>query len=179
MRSLDQAKRPISGLAGGYGHPVHPALVAVPIGAWVASFVFDLASHVVSAPEALATGSRWLIGVGVLGAVAAALFGFLDLLGLPPGTRVFRTALLHMSVMLTVVVAYAVGFALRGAEPAAPVPAGPLALSAVGLAALGVGGFLGGTLAYRYGVRVADEQTQATGYHAFSPASHDNEKEKS
>lgn len=179
MRTLDQAKRPITGLAGGYGHPVHPAVVAVPIGAWVASFVFDLASHVVSAPAALATGSRWLIGLGVLGAVAAALLGFLDLLGLPPSTRVFRTALLHMSVMLTVVAAYAVGFALRGAEPAAPVPVGPLALSAAALAVLGVGGYLGGTLAYRYGVRVADEQTQEAGYHVRSPSSHDNEKEKS
>lgn len=179
MRSMDQAKRPITGLAGRYGHPVHPAVAAVPIGAWVASFIFDLASHMVSAPAALATGSRWLIGIGVLGAVAAALLGFLDLLGLPPGTRVFRIALLHLSVMLAVVAVYAVGFALRGAEPTAPVPAGPLALSAAGLAALGVGGYLGGTLAYRYGVRVADEQTQATGYHALSPSSHETEKEKS
>ena len=37
---------------------------------------------------------------------------------------------------------------------------GPLALSAVALAALSVSGFLGGELAYRYGVRVADETTQ-------------------
>jgi hypothetical protein len=29
---------------------------------------------------------------------------------------------------------------------------------------LGAGGFLGGELAYRYGVRVADEATQARGY---------------
>lgn len=176
MRPMDQAKRPITGLAGWYGHPVHPAAAAVPIGAWVASFVFDLASHVVSAPVALATGSRWLIGLGILAAVATALLGFLDLLGLPAGTRVFRTALLHMSVMLAVVAVHAVGFALRGAEPAAPVPAGALALSAVALVVLGAGGYLGGTLAYRYGVRVADEQTQADGYQPLSSPSHTKEK---
>jgi hypothetical protein len=34
----------------------------------------------------------------------------------------------------------------------------------VSLAALGVSGFLGGKLAYHFGVRVADEQTQAQGY---------------
>ena len=42
MRALEQVKRPVTGLAGRYGHPVHPALVAVPIGAWIASFVFDI-----------------------------------------------------------------------------------------------------------------------------------------
>jgi hypothetical protein len=32
------------------------------------------------------------------------------------------------------------------------------------LATLGVSGFLGGKLAFRYGVRVADEASQASGY---------------
>ena len=165
MRPMEQAKRPVTALAGRYGHPVHPALAAVPIGAWVASLVFDAASHLVTDPAALVEGSRWLIGLGVLGALAAATAGFLDLLGLPPGTRVFRTALVHMSLMLTAVTAYAVGFWLRAGEPAGPVRWGPLALSAAALAALAAGAFLGGTLAYRYGVRVAGEDLQATGYH--------------
>jgi uncharacterized membrane protein len=40
-------------------------------------------------------------------------------------------------------------------------PVGPLVLSIIGLAVIGVSGFLGGKLAYRYGVRVADESVQA------------------
>jgi hypothetical protein len=51
-------------------------------------------------------------------------------------------------------------------QPTGPVPAGPLVLSAAALAGLGVAGYLGGELAYHYGVRVADEKTQASGYHA-------------
>ena len=43
-------------------------------------------------------------------------------------------------------------------------PLGPLLLSVAGLAVLGVSGSLGGRLAYRYGVRVVDEATQATGF---------------
>lgn len=31
-------------LAGPYGHPLHPVLVTVPIGAWVASFVAPVAA---------------------------------------------------------------------------------------------------------------------------------------
>jgi uncharacterized membrane protein len=37
-------------------------------------------------------------------------------------------------------------------------------LSIIGLAVIGVSGFLGGKLAYRYGVRVADESVQAEGF---------------
>jgi uncharacterized membrane protein len=161
---LEQAKRPVTVLAGPYGHPLHPALVPVPIGAWIASFVFDVASHFVDEPAFLVEGSRWLIGIGVLGAVAAALVGFLDLLAVPSRTRAFRTAIGHMSVNLVVTAAYAVGFAIRGGESTGPVGAGPLALSAVALVALGGAGFLGGELAFRYGVRVVDEGTQAEGY---------------
>src|SRR5262249_38079729 len=138
--------------------------VAVPIGAWISSFVFDVASHLVSDPGFLVEASRWLIGIGVLGALAAAMFGFLDLFAIPTGTRAFRIGLLHMSINLAVTVAYAIGFLLRGGASTGPVGWGPLLLSAAALAALTVSGYLGGELAYRYGVRVADEATQARGF---------------
>lgn len=162
MHGMQQAKQPVTNLSGRYGHPLHPALVAIPIGAWIASFVFDIASHLTSDPHVFAEGSRWLIGLGVLGALAAASVGFLDLFAIPAGTRAHRTALLHMSINLVVTGAYAVGFVLRDGK--GPVGWGVLALSAAALAALSVSGYLGGELAYRYGVRVADETTQAEGY---------------
>jgi uncharacterized membrane protein len=164
MRAMEQAKRPVTVLAGPYGHPLHPALVAVPIGAWIASFVFDVASHVVDDPRFLAQGARWLVAIGVVGALAAASVGFLDLFAIPPGTRARRLALVHMSLNLGVTVAYAVDFVLRDAHPTGPVDWAPLVLSALALAALSASGYLGGELAYRYGVRVADETTQAAAY---------------
>ena len=159
-----QAKRPRTALAGPYGHPLHPALVPIPIGAWISSFAFDLASYVVPGASFLADGSRWLIVIGVLGALGAAALGFLDLLAIPSGTRAFRIALVHMSLNLSVTVAYVVDFVLRLGPSTGPVPLGPVILSAVALAALTLSGYLGGELAYRYGVRVADEGTQASGY---------------
>jgi uncharacterized membrane protein len=161
---MAQAKRPVTLLAGGYGHPLHPALVALPIGAWLASLVFDVASYMAAEPRFLAEGSRWLIALGVLGALAAAGVGFLDFLAIPGGTRAWRVALIHMTLNLAVTAAYAVGFVIRGDQPTAPVPAGPLALSVVALVALGVSGYLGGELVFRYGVRVVDEATQAEGF---------------
>lgn len=161
-----QAKRPVSPLAGTYGHPFHPMLVTVPIGTWVTSLVFDVASHVVRDPGFLVRGSVWLIAVGVIGAFLAAAAGFLDLFAIPVGTPAFGTALTHMGINLGVTAAYAAGFAWRltGYDRPEPVGAGQVALSVVSLCGLTAGGYLGGKLAYRYGVRVADEITQAEGY---------------
>ena len=172
MTEQDRAKEPVSAaLAGPYGHPYHPALVAVPIGAWVCSLVFDIGSHVADDPSFLAQGSQWLIAIGVLGALAAATVGFLDMFAIPTGTPAFRTALVHMSLTLTVTVAYGLNFAWRhGSDSTGAVDAGPLVLAAVSLAVLGVSGYLGGKLAYRYGVRVADEATQAEGFTASGTA---------
>jgi uncharacterized membrane protein len=165
--AADRGKRPVSAaLAGPYGHPWHPMLVPVPIGAWVTALVFDIASHIVDDPGFLTRGAEWLIAIGVLGALAAALVGFLDLLAIPTGTRAFRTGLVHMSLNLTVTAAYAVNFAWRHGSytDGKAVGAGTLTLAAASLAVLAVSGFLGGRLAYRYGVRVADEATQSEGF---------------
>lgn len=173
--SVTDAKQPVSAaLAGPYGHPFHPILVTVPIGAWVSALVFDIASHVVDKPGFLAQGAEWLIAIGVLGALAAAMIGLLDLFAIPAGTRAFRTGLIHMSLNVAVTGAYIGNFFWRHGTytNGHAVPGGPLALAAVSLALLGVSGFLGGKLAYRYGVRVADEQTQAEGYRHGAAAAH-------
>lgn len=165
-RVPDQVRRPRGIVAGRYGHPTHAALVAVPIGAFVAAAVFDIASLLVSSEAAaLASGATWLLGIGVLGGLAAAATGFVDLLSIPGGTRVQQVALLHAGVNITGVTLFAVDFGVRLADPpAGPVPVGLMVLTVVGLAFLGLGGFLGGEMAYRFGVRVADEATQAEGY---------------
>jgi uncharacterized membrane protein len=134
----------------------------VPIGAWVASFAFDLASRWTSDAEVFATGSRWLVALGVVGAVVAALFGFLDLLAIPGGTPARRTALSHMVLNLLVTGLFIMSFWLRNGT--GPVGWGLIALSAAALALLGASGWLGGKLTYRYGVRVVDEGTQRDGY---------------
>lgn len=164
---LHQAKRPVSAvLAGPYGHPFHPILVTVPIGAWVSSLVFDIASRLVDNPGFLTQGSVWLIAIGTIGALGAALVGFLDLFAIPTGTTAFRTGLVHMGLNLTITVAYIGNFFWRQADYGEPigVQLGQLVLSAVSIATLAVSGFLGGKLAYHYGVRVAEERVQAEGF---------------
>lgn len=156
------ASEPVTALAGPVGHPLHPALIPVPIGAWVAALVFDIGSYAVSDPSFLVRGATWLVAIGVLGALAAAGVGALDLLAIPTGTRAFRVGLTHAGVALAATVVFAVDLLVRrGIDQTEPVGAVPLALSIAGVVVIGVGGYLGGSLAFRYGVRVADTETDS------------------
>lgn len=162
----EQAKRPVTTLAGPYGHPFHPMLVTVPIGAWVASLAFDVATRSADDPDVFGQGAYWLVLLGIVGALAAAVVGFLDLFAIPTGTRAFRTGLIHMSLNLVVVGLFAVSALMRQDDHEHPgeTSTGLLALSIVALGLLAISGWLGGRLAYRYGVRVADESVQAEGF---------------
>jgi uncharacterized membrane protein len=160
------AKRPRTAVAGPYGHPFHPILVTVPIGAWVASLVFDLVAVLGDADRqaTFAEGAFWLIVIGIAGAALAALFGIMDLLTIPSGTRAATTALTHMALNTGVLVLFAVNALLRWSDGRDDVTGVHLALTVIALLALGVSGWLGGKLSYRYGVRVADERTQTEGF---------------
>lgn len=160
-----RGKRPTTALAGPYGHPFHPMIVPVPIGAWVASVVLDVASRMAADGQGLAQASVWLLGIGIAAAVVAAVLGLLDLTALPSGTRAFRMGVAHMAAMLTATGLFTVGLFVRlprAGEEIARV--GDIVLSVLALALVGTGGWLGGELTYRYGVRVVDEHTQANGF---------------
>ena len=161
------AKAPLTPIAGPYGHPFHPILVTVPIGAWVSSVVFDIASlaNADGAPT-LVDASFWLIGIGIVGAAVAAVFGLMDFLAIPRHTRARTSGLAHLGLNLVVVALYVVNWFWRLGDhaTATEVEVGQLVLSIVALALLGVSGWIGGMLTYRFGVRVVDETEQAAGY---------------
>jgi uncharacterized membrane protein len=158
------AKRPRSVLAGPYGHPFHPILVTVPIGAWIASLVFDVVALTGDREATFAEGAFWLLVIGIVGAVLAALFGLMDLLTIPSGTRAHTTALAHMALNTVALVVFAIDALLRWTQGRDDVTGTQLALTVLGLLIVSASGWLGGKLSYHYGVRVADEQTQSEGF---------------
>ena len=160
-----RAKQPRSAIAGPYGHPFHPILVTIPIGTWVASLVFDIIGLASDDPEPYIRGAWILIVIGLIGAVLAAIWGFLDYLQLGRTTQARRTATIHMVLNLAVTALFIINLLVRlSADDDDEVSIWGLILTVVGLAALAVSGWLGGKLAYRYGVRVADERTQMEGF---------------
>ncbi|WP_374316519.1 DUF2231 domain-containing protein [Microbacterium sp.] len=159
-----RAKHPRTIIAGPYGHPFHPILVTIPIGTWVASIVFDIIGFAAEDPKPYVVAARVLILIGIVGAVAAALVGFLDYRQIAQGTAARRTATTHMALNLGVTALFIVNVIVRWSADDDDVSIIGFVLSLVGLAALGLSGWLGGKLAYHYGVRVADESTQAEGF---------------
>jgi len=168
VERVHHAKAPVAPVAGPYGHPFHPILVTIPIGAWVCSLIFDIATRVNGAgSKPLTDATYWLIGIGIVGALLAALFGLMDLVRIPRRTRALRFGLAHMTLNLVVVGMFIGNFVWRHDSyyESVRVQPGQLALSAVAIGLLLVSGWIGGMLAYRYGVRVADESTtQVKGY---------------
>lgn len=136
------------------GHPIHPMLVTIPIGLWIFSLVCDFVAMRSAAPDTWAAASLYAMIGGILGALAAALPGLVDLLSLRK-TPVLPTAVKHMALNLTIVVLYVVNAWLRWNDPAAS--GTPLILSLVAIALLLVSGWLGGKMVYEAGVAVHAE----------------------
>lgn len=164
VTTLNKAKHPRTIFAGPYGHPFHPMLVTIPIGTWTASLIFDVLAMFSDDPGPLLLGAQILIAIGVLGALAAAIFGFLDFSVIPGGTAAKKTALVHMSLNLAAVALFAVDYFVRVAAGHDEAPVAGVVLTVVGLLIIGASGYLGGKLAYHFGVRVAAEETQAEGF---------------
>jgi uncharacterized membrane protein len=135
------------------GHPIHPMLVPIAIGGFVISFASDLICLAGGSPAVWNPVAYYTMVGGILGALAAAVPGLLDLLSLPPGP-IKRTAITHMSVNLLVVAIYVCNAWMRHGNPQDLKV--PMVLSAVTVLMLLYSGWLGGKMVYEAGVGVTD-----------------------
>ena len=137
-------------------HPIHPMIVPLPIGLWLFSFACDIIALFVANPGTWKMVALYTMVGGIVGALVAAVFGLIDLLSLPAEIR--KTALIHMTINLIIVVVFVVNAWLRisSADPAAT-GSGLVWLSLVAIVLLVVSGWLGGKMVYRYGVAVDTE----------------------
>jgi nitrite reductase/ring-hydroxylating ferredoxin subunit/uncharacterized membrane protein len=60
------------------GHPLHPVITDVPIGAWTMSQLFDLASMARGGDDSFDAASDVTLGVGIVAALGAAVTGITD-----------------------------------------------------------------------------------------------------
>lgn len=141
------------------GHPIHPMLVTIPIGLWVFSLVCDLVAMRSADPATWNVVALYALIGGIIGALAAAVPGLVDLLSLRD-KAIKKTALVHMTINLTVVALYLVNAWLRVGQDAT---AGgtPFILSLIAVAMLVVSGWLGGKMVYLAGVGVSPEAAAA------------------
>ncbi len=131
-------------------HPIHPMFVVFPIGLWVFSFVCDLIFYFGSGATVWnAVASRAIAG-GIIGALIAAVFGFIDFLSLEGRPK--TVAATHMAINLCLVVLFAIDLYARVAG--VPVDSYPIILSLIGIIGLAISGWLGGQLVYVHSIAV-------------------------
>jgi uncharacterized membrane protein len=159
------------------GHPIHPPLTDLTIGAYTLATAMALLSRLGVSEENTAT--VWWIGLvaGLVLTLPTALTGVLDWLEIARGTPLFRTATAHLAAMLTATILFAI---TAGAGHASYVDGelsgGALVLTLIGYAVLALGGWLGGSIVYVHGMRVlnlVDEPARR----AAAPVAHPEKEE--
>src|SRR4051794_22996358 len=135
------------------GHPIHPMLIVFPLGLLATAVAFDIVA-MVQGNQSWFHISFWMIGAGIIGGLLAALFGLIDWLAIPNGTRAKRIGMLHGVGNVVVVALFAVSWVLRYQADSWDTTAAEFIFALLGLALAGVTGWLGGELVERLGVGV-------------------------
>lgn len=146
------------------GHPVHPMLVPLPIGAWALALIGDIV-YASTANGFWYQFSYYAMLVGFIGALVAAIFGLTDYLGVRMSEAGHRSATTHLILNLIVVVVYAVNLWLRKDFKATTGSAWTLVftLEVLSFLTLAVSGWIGGELSYRHKIGILEhEDPQAT-----------------
>jgi len=139
-------------------HPIHPMLVPFPIGLWIFSFICDLVYALGWGGPLWKDMAFITMAGGIIGAVLAAVPGYLDYRSLT-APNVQRIGRWHWGINLSIVVLFAINLWLRMIHEMGD--ALPVILSFVGVAMLGVSGWLGGELVYVRGVAVEPQESIA------------------
>src|SRR5205809_3255285 len=128
------------------GHPIHPMLIVFPLGLFPVAVIFDLIYWFTKNGH-WADISYWIIAAGILGALLAAVFGFIDWLKIPDGTRAKTVGLVHGVTNVIVAGLFIVSWLLRRPNPAAP-DLVDIILGVIAVLLALFSGWLGGELVY-------------------------------
>jgi uncharacterized membrane protein len=138
------------------GHPIHPMLIPFPIALWVFSLIADL----IYLWRGNLIWRDWIafyaLLAGIIGAVAAAVFGIIDWLAIKD-REVKKIANWHARLNVIALLIFAASFYLRttsGSQMMGGNYTIPLVLSVIGVILISISGYLGGELVFKHGVAV-------------------------
>lgn len=140
-------------------HPLHPMLIGFPISFFMGALLFDFL-FLLNGNEALRTTGYHLVIAGIIGAVMAAIPGFIDYLHtVPPKSSAKKRAATHGLLNTTNLVLFIVVFFLKINDSA---PYGVIVgIEAAGVALMTIAGWMGGTLVYRNQIGVVPRYADA------------------
>ena len=145
------------------GHPIHPMLIPFPIALWVFSLIADLIYLWRDNPIWRDWIAFYALLAGIIGAIAAAIFGIIDWLAIKD-REVKKVADWHARLNVIALLIFAAGFYLRTTSGASLLGGSytiPVLLSVVGVILITISGWLGGELVFRHGVAVDERHGAA------------------
>lgn len=125
-----------------FGHPLHPALIAIPVGAWTVAMVLDSMESLTGRKE-LRAGADAAVGIGLLGAVGSAVTGATD--WSETDGRGKTIGLVHGLLNVGATALYATSFFMRKQKKQR---SKAVALSMLGFAISSASAYIGGHLVF-------------------------------
>ena len=137
------------------GHPLHPAIVHVPLGLWTIAAGLDLAAWFTGSSPLLPKLAFYAVLVGLAAVLLAVPTGAADWAPIKPEKPAWKLGLYHLMLNLVATVVWAVNFGLRMLEDRGAVVTMPILLTSLaGLALVWIGGYLGSLLVFEHGTSV-------------------------
>ena len=132
-------------------------LIVFPLGLLATSVAWDICYLATGAPS-WGMIAFWTIVAGVIGALLAAVPGFIDWLAIPNGTRAKTLGLYHMVLNLIVLALFVISLIVRATNPAGYAVSGfgRMIWGWIGVVIALFAGWLGGELVERLGIGVYD-----------------------
>jgi uncharacterized membrane protein len=137
------------------GHPLHPPLTDATIGTYTFATIAAVLSKVGVAEHGLAQAWWLALVVGLVVTVPTALAGLADWLLIRSRGDLWKTATLHLTAMVSATVFFLLAAVFgHTSYTEHDITVGPFLLTLVGFVLLTTGGWLGGAIVFRYGMRV-------------------------
>jgi nitrite reductase/ring-hydroxylating ferredoxin subunit/uncharacterized membrane protein len=132
------------------GHPLHPALTDIPIGAWTLTIFLDLIGLLFKLPQ-LGLASSIADGIGVVGALGAAAAGLMDWMDVDPPEK--AVGAFHATLNASATVLFLASFLVRWGQHWQP-GWEVFVLALAGYLLVMCGGYLGGVMVFHMGVMI-------------------------
>ena len=156
------------------GHPLHPAVVHLPIALWLGALVFDVLNLCNVAGNPLVRTSYWAILAGLITLLIVVPAGIAEWTQIKPERPAWTLALWHMilNVIVALILVVSLYFRSGSAYDADRVPTLAFATTVVANIVLFVSGYLGGRMVYDHGIGVA--RLSKKKWRALAEAGHAN-----
>ena len=135
------------------GHHIHPIAIVFPLGLLSTAVIFEIVYYITDT-RTFADVAYWMMISGVIGGLVAAVFGLLDWLAIPAGTRAKSVGLMHAGANAAALLLFFISWYLRNGQTTTEPTTLASVLAFAGFALALAGGWFGGELVERLGIGV-------------------------